>query len=240
MEYSVALALEDFLPVIFSTVGLFFIARMICDMEARCMLMAYLGVAFTAIGGFGKASWKLIIALSGGQTDIRFLDDGLFFWLTSGFIFMTFAFWYAQKRFMKQEESKNIWLWPIIITALGVATGISLYNPDREVSRTWFFILLGMTTVFNIATLAMAMRQAKNQGQRLALVLFIVNLVAVFALQGLARAGDRNEAMQWVAQIINTLSQMGLAYGAWRLGQSTRQALDKTGKLASKMITASA
>src|SRR5687767_2860725 len=105
MEYSIALALEDFLPVIFSTVGLFFIARMICDMEARCMLMAYLGVAFTAIGGFGKATWKLIIALSAGQTDIRFMDDGLFFWLTSGFIFMTFAFWYAQKRYMKQEES---------------------------------------------------------------------------------------------------------------------------------------
>ena len=67
MEYTVSLALVDFLPVIFTAIGLIYIARMVSHISQAHGQAAYVGAILTVAGGFFKAVWKLLIASSGGQ-----------------------------------------------------------------------------------------------------------------------------------------------------------------------------
>lgn len=223
--YSVPLALEDFLPVIFSALGLYLLASMITKMNDDCKNMAYLGFILVTLGGLSKATWKLIYALSEGQTNIVMMDNALFFFLSTGFIFVAFALIYAQRNLSGKESPSNIWLVPgvlaviTLITAFGIS--FTMYDPEREGRQMWFFILLGMTTIFNFLTLGLAINQSRQQKQWLAVVLFLVNLSAVIILQGLARAAEQTESLQWIEQITNTIAQVGFAYAVWLLSKST-------------------
>jgi len=51
--------------------------------------------------------------------------------------------------------------------------------------------------------------------------LFLINVLAILVLQGLARMGDRGEAEQWVEQILNTLSNAAFAFAAFKLNRHT-------------------
>lgn len=222
--YSVPLALEDFLPVIFSALGLYLLAGMITKMNVDCKNMAYLGFILVALGGLSKATWKLIYALSEGQTNIVMMDNALFFFLSTGFIFVSFALIYAQRNLSGKSSPNNVWLVPgvlaiiTLITAFGIS--ITMHDPEREGRQMWFFILLGMTTIFNFLTLGLAINQSRQQKQWLALGLFVVNLSAVIILQGLARAAEQTESLQWIEQITNTIAQVGFAYAVWLLSIS--------------------
>ncbi len=229
--YSIALALEDFLPVIFSAIGLYLLARMIKNMDDRLAVMAYLGAGLIALGGVSKASWKLIYAVSEGQTNIVAIDNALFYFLAPGFILMAFALFYAQRTLAGQPHRKNVWLIPaslaILTVGVAVVVNVAMYDPTREGRQLWFFILLGMTTLFNITALGLAIRQSGQQQERLALILFVVNLLAIFILQGLARVAEQTESLQWIEQIINTIAQIGFVYAVWLLSRSTLELLNK-------------
>lgn len=218
--YSIPLALEDFLPVIFSAIGLFILARMITKMDSQLSMMAYLGVALITLGGLSKAIWKLLIALSDAEINIKIMDNALFFGLSLGFILFAYALWYAQRSYFEQSRPKNVWFFPAIVCIVTLATALYMAgtsDPEPDSLEVWFLILLGMTTIFNFVTLGLAIRQARRQKQYMAMMLFAINLVAIIVLQGLARTGDRTETSQWIAQITNTIAQVGLVYGAWLL-----------------------
>lgn len=227
--YSVPLALEDFLPVILSAFGLYLLAGMITKMDESCKSMAYLGFVLVTLGGLSKAIWKLIFAISEGQTNIIMMDNALFFCLSTGFIFTAFALMYSQGNLSGRGRPNNIWLIPAalasitLVTAFGIS--VTMYDPTREGRQMWFFILLGMTTIFNFLALGLAIRQSRQQKQWLALGLFVVNLSAVIILQGLARAAEQTEALQWIEQIVNTIAQAGFVYAVWLLSQSTIEIL---------------
>ena len=227
--YSMALALQDYVPVILSGLGLFFIARMVAKMEPAAGMLGYAGVALITAGGVSKATWKLILALTAGQTNVVVLDQFLFYGLSSGFILVTFALFYGQRRVYADKPAGNVWLWPLLTAGLTVGTAlfvsVNYYDPTRTGQQMWFFILLGMTTLFNILALGLATGKARHNGLWLAAVLFLVNLVGIILLQGLARIPSRVESLQWVQQGLNTLCQLALILGAWQLSRVTVQRL---------------
>ena len=229
-QLSTLLALEDFLPVILSAIGLIIITRMIRFMNPLCTRMAFLGVALVTVGGLSKATWKLIFALSEGQTNFVVLDDALFFFLAPGFILLFFSLWYAQQSYYRNHETKNVWLLPVSLAIVAVVIGLAMrqfaVNPEREGRQIWFFILLGITTIFNFATLGLAIWQSNREMIPFAIILFAVNLGAILVLQGLARIETQSEAIQWVEQIINTVAQLGLVYAASSLYRVTTAKID--------------
>ena len=93
-EYTVSLALFDFVPVICSGIGLFFITRMIARLDANSGKVAYLAGTLIVLGGLSKATWKLIFTSSG--TDIAWMNDMLFIFLAPGFTLLSWALWNAQ------------------------------------------------------------------------------------------------------------------------------------------------
>ena len=218
MDYTLNLALVDFLPVIFSGVGVFLIARMIQRFDATSGKVAYLAVMLIVMGGLSKAVWKLTIAATG--SDILGLDDMLFVFLGPGFTLFSWSLWNAQQVMQGKTIAKNVWLRPLGVIALfGIgAISAKLAQPDE---RYWFFILLTLTTFANMAVSVLVIRQSLWQGQRLAAALFIVNLVGVFALNGMARV-DQTIAMQWVEEGLQVFIQLAFAVAAWMMTRKER------------------
>jgi hypothetical protein len=212
MTYTLPLALEDFIPVILSALGLFIIARMVGRVHSQLGQMALLGGGLAALGGLLKASWKLIIATTGN--DIVWMDNSLFVFLAPGFTLMAYALWQ-----LRQENAgkKASWLPPILII-LAFYT-LSAIMAGRG-GRTWVFVLLGLTTLANTATLLLLISLARRQSYTLAAGLFAFNLFIIFMLSGMARIDPQTIPLQWTEQIINTFSQAGFAYAAWTVART--------------------
>jgi hypothetical protein len=219
-QYSIALALQDFVPVALSSIGLFYLAQMIATAESKSRWPALLGAWLAMLGGGTKAAWKLNVATTGAN--IVWMDNALFILLTPGFIFLAYTLWRAQRAMQGKPAPMSPWVMPLAasLTALGIAALVATVSPS---TRTWNFILLGATTVANFATSMLAAWQAFKQEQKVVAGLFILNIVMIVLLQGLARSGVRTESMQWVEQILNSISNLAFAIAGYRLSRGTQK-----------------
>lgn len=217
--YTLGLALEDFLPVIFSSVGLYFITQMIVQTDSRLGQMARIGWVLVTVGGLLKATWKLVMALTNGQTDLIWFDKGMFLWLAVGFTLLAAAFWMTLRMMNGQERPLRPWLIPSGVIGLSLVAISFTGFPDVTVN-TWRFILLGVMTLANVLLSILLIRKARQEGLSLAAGLFLVSIVVAFILSGLARIPDQTIPLQWTEQILNTLSQAGFLYASWQLVQT--------------------
>lgn len=213
MEYTIALAVEDYIPVILSSAGLLLLAQMVGRLHKQAGMMAYAGFLLITLGGVFKASWKFTIALTG--KDIVWMDNSLFVLLGPGFALMAWGLWSAQQTLKNEPVPHLVWLRPLAVIALFGTGAVSSYLVQG--GRTWVFILLGLTTFSNLAVGILLIRQARQNGLKTAAALFLFNLVAVFTLSGLARIEPQTIPLQWSEQIINTFSQGAFFYASWCL-----------------------
>jgi hypothetical protein len=234
MDYQLMMALQDFMPVLLSGVGLAVIAGMIGEMHSPARAMAWFGAGLVFLGGFAKASWKLIMALTLGYQNAVALDNALFLLMAPGFIFLTFALWYGQRRYYgaRAADARRMWIAPVVLAAVTVITafgvGTALYDPVRTGRQTWYFILLGVTTIMNIAIVVLAVWQCRREGVALGVLLFVFNIVTVLALQGIARGGASTSiSLQWIAQGVNTMAQLAFVIAAVRI--AAKMSMIRTG-----------
>ena len=92
-DYPLSLALEDFVPVVLTAVGMWFIVRFVAQRSPSDRALATTGAVFVVAGGASKATWKLIAAIDGA--DVTVLDRALFPLLTIGFGCLAVAMWRA-------------------------------------------------------------------------------------------------------------------------------------------------
>jgi hypothetical protein len=208
MEYSITMALEDFIPVAFSAFGFFLIARALADKQAEVGTLAFAGATLIALGGFLKALFKLIAASAGQR--ISWLSEGLFPLMSAGFVMVAWALW----RGLKEQRSSvaQIWTAPLLI-ALS-ALGLAAYLGFAQGNRRWSLLLLIVTTLGNVLASAQLIRHSWRRDQRAAAALFLYNLLTIFLQARLARM-EQTIALQWVEQINNTLSWAAFALAAW-------------------------
>lgn len=222
MEYTIPLALQDFMPVALASAGLFFLAAMIARADRRAGRIALLGAWLIMLGGGLKAAWKLNMAMTGN--DVAWMSNSLFVLLAPGFTLMASALWSAHSRMRGRPLDFDITLMALGMVAviLAVALVLGLLLP---VSSAWKFVLLGVTTVANVVLSVLCIVQAFRMGQRNVAILFILNVVAVLVLQGLARIPEQTIPLQWTEQLINTFSSAAFALAAWKLGRETEARL---------------
>lgn len=230
--YSVVMALQDYMPVALSGAGLFILARMVAQMDKAAGKMAFSGAGLVTLGGLCKATWKMVMALSAGQTDLTAMNDVLFWFLSTGFILFASALWYGQRNTWGTRRAANIWIVPCVLIgltwAMAAYAGTQLYDPTREGRQLWFFILLGVATIANFVAGGLAIWQARKQNMGWVTGLFVLNLVSVILLQGLARLSQDSASLQWVQQLINTLAQAAFVWAAIKLAQVTLARLPKS------------
>jgi hypothetical protein len=222
-EYTLALALEDFIPVIFSSLGLFFVSRMVDRVDARLGRMAFLGWILITVGGILKATWKLVMALTNAQTNLVWLDKGMFIWMSAGFTLVAFALWYMGEIRSGMKRPGRIWLGPLVVLGLSLIAILFTGFPDLTIN-TWRFILLGVMTIGNVVMVILLIQRSRRMNLNSLAILFLVNIVIVFILSGLARIPDQTIPLQWTEQLLNTLAQGAFTYAAWKLAQAVEAA----------------
>jgi len=206
-NYTLELALFDYVPVILSGIGLYFMVRWMRS-AGSAGTQATLGAALIFMGGFSKATWKLIWVTT--QQDISILENVLFLFLGSGFVFLSFALYQTLRR----ESVASPWRPPLLMIALGLvlALVLEMVFPD---GKRWVFAGVGITTIANLYYGITLARHCIKVGVPTASVLLIVNLIGIFVMSGLARASGQTVGQQWMAESANFVTQGCFALAGW-------------------------
>lgn len=215
--YSIAVALFDYLPVSLTALALALLAQGIGRRLPALAPLAIAAAVLVPLGGFCKASWKLILALGG--PDLAWLSNLLFIALAPGFILMAYCMFHAARAWAGDQggalSRPRLAIW--LALPLLAAAGIALALPD---SRAWLFTLLGVTTVANATLIVHAVRASVRARLGMATVsCFIYNFAATLALSGLARLPPSNGAA-WLQEGVNFTAQAALALGCWALSSA--------------------
>lgn len=221
MDYTLSLALVDFLPVAFTAIGLFYIVRMVGHVDELQGRVAAVGAVLTVTGGFLKAVWKLFMASSNGAVDIRWLDDGLFVWMAPGYTLLAFSVWQTV-RSVRGQRTFHAWLAPKTFIVLMSAASIYLYMTNPA-SPAWERILLSVMVLATLVTGILLVIFGFRQKLPLAGWLFLVNLAGILLLNGLARLPEQPITLQWFEEGINTVSWLAFMIAASKVYQYTRE-----------------
>jgi hypothetical protein len=227
-EYTLSLALVDFLPVLFTAVGFAYVIRLVSSVLPAQGRIAFLGGLLVVAGGLFKAVWKLLMAVSAGAVDVDWMEDGLFVFMAPGYVLFTWSVWQVS-RSVQGKRTLNAWLFPLILNLIMLGTSWYLFiaRPD---SPAWERILLSGTVLANVISGILLIVFAFRQRLTMAGWLFIANLFGIFILNGLARLPEQPISLQWIEEGINTFSWLVFAIAAGRVYQ---HALAKFGIAAS-------
>lgn len=222
MEFTLSLALLDFIPVLLTAIGLIYVVRLVFSILPVQGRIAFLGGLLIVAGGFFRATWKLLMALSHGAQDINWMENGLFVLMTPGYIMFAWSVWQVS-RSVQGKKTWSPWLVPVLtgVLLLGASYYLFVALPD---SLAWKRILLTMTVLANFVSGILLIVFAFRQKLSLAGWLFIVNLVAVFVLNGLARLPEQPVILHWIDEGINTVSCLGFVIAARIVYQHARAA----------------
>lgn len=219
-EYTISLALIDFLPIIFTAFGMYYVARMVTHLGHTQGQMAMLGAVLIILGGTLKAVWKTINAATHGAVDINWMEESLFVFMAPGFIFLAFAIW-AGVRTMLGRKVSDVWLVPTIIV-LAMMAGSAYLGITRPEEPTWKRVLLGMMVLANLVSTVLLVVFAFREKMPAMGVLFILNFVGVLILNSLARIPVQTISLQWIEEGINTVTWLMFAFAAFKVYEFTR------------------
>jgi hypothetical protein len=204
-------AILGFMQVGFTSVGLYFIIRIIFSKNKLCGNLALLGSTFILLGYTFKACWQLIQAVSG--EDKPSLNNSLYIFLSAGFICLAFSLYRSQRRV---EAMKLSHIWTIPLFLVGIAWAVSGYVGFFTNNRAWFFILLWVGTFANVLLLLQLIyRSLKPQPNWLSAGLFILNLIIIFMF-------IKNNNQDVSSQIKIMFGQAGFAAASWLLLKKER------------------
>ncbi|WP_110241496.1 hypothetical protein [Nocardioides gilvus] len=216
-EYGVALAVEDFVPCILATGALVVLALMVRERVPKAFGVAALGALLIGVGGFGKATWKLLVAT--GCWEYPLLEQLLFPCIAFGFAAMAWALLSAVK-------GQLVLGWPFVAFPLAAAIG-ALWMGD-----TWPLLIAAAVgaTLFGVTAAVTAFKAGKTSVG----ILFIIYVLGTNILPPLAAQPRQSEEIQWAEQLTNSGVQLCFLLGALWLREhltkkATTVAVEKTG-----------
>ncbi len=212
-QYSVPLALEDYLTVVFSAVGLILLTRMVLQMDRALGRMALIGTVLTVAGGVLKATGKLVLALGG--PDIAVMNLGLFPLIAPGFTLLAWSLYHVRRSFRSQPSLPRPWLVPGLLIALFAAGSLALWT----VGGPWRLPLILLSSLANIVLLLMLALAAWGRQLRLASVLFLATLVVVLVMSQMTQIKNQTIGMVWFEQLSQSIAQALFAFAASQYGQ---------------------
>ena len=205
-EYGLALALEDFVPVVLAGAGAIVLATAAGRRVPELRVPALVGGLLITAGGVGKATWKVLVA-SEPCRNVELLEQLLFPCLAFGFALLAWAVVGARR------GSTAPWLPFAAVPVLGSFAGLA-------VGAIW--PLLVVAAVGAITMAVVAARWAWDLGDRRTTALFALYVVGTLVLPPLAARPEQSQTLQWVEQLTNTAVQLCFLLGALALrGRAT-------------------
>ena len=196
-DYTVALALFDYVPIAFTALGMFWLCRSELFGNQTVRKLAIVGACLIISGGLLKATWKLIVASTGEH--IVWMNNSLFILMAPGFTLLSYALFIRQSLFVRLRIA-------LLLTSLIplIALLIFIIYPDQ---RLWFFWLLTVVTLANTVVIFMLARTSWSSGDGVISLLYVLSFVGTLTLSGLARIPEQTAALQWIEESINAVAQ---------------------------------
>ncbi|MGW0808661.1 hypothetical protein [Nonomuraea sp. NPDC002799] len=212
MDYPLALALVDFLPVLAMAAGIVLLVPYVGrvsgpvtgPLAGRVTLVAG---ALVVLGGLLKAVWKLLVAAGG--PDVWWLAGVQFYLFGPGFALLAWAV-LAGPRAGGPVLGGRAPLWAFAGFA-GAGVVAALATGD-----TWPLLLV--TTVGATILAVRLLLLSRHPAGR---ALFGFNLLGTYAMGLLASRPDQTIALQWAEESLNTLTWAAFAVAVWRLSRES-------------------
>lgn len=189
--YSLALALFDFVPVVFFLIGAIFLVRIAIQMcGLRCGRLAAVGSLLIFVGGFLKAIWKFLFTI--GVGDFQILSESQFPLVAPGFLILLIVMIMVVRKERIDEKTNAVLMLAI---------------------STWKIPLLIIMTLASMGVQGILTFLAFRRNVKLAAVGFIVAFLSLVGMGALA-SGGQSVAMQWTTQSVNSVGQLGFMIGS--------------------------
>ena len=223
---SLPLALEDFVPVVLTATGLWFVVSLVGRADRSAGRWAAIGAVLIVAGGLSRAVWKTVVATGG--PDMTLLFAVLYLLLAAGYLVLAVAVWRGWQadtgRAGRSSRDPRLRVWmPAAITLAILLPASAILAPSG--GRLLPILWLLAATIGSIATSLLLARWARGLGRPGIGWLFIVSLAVTLVLNGLARASDQSETLQWVEQLVNTVNQGVFLVAAVRLERAAAAAI---------------
>lgn len=207
-DYSLSLALFDYIPVALSAIGLFMLAGLLARISPASRPWLLGAAALVTAGGLSKAGWKLSWVLTGA--DHAWADNLLFVLVAPGMILLG---WHTAgaRRVWRDIRPGSPTRNAAIAIALLYAAALSAEG------RAWFFILLAGAALANVLMSGILIGWAWELDDRPSAGIFLFSILVVLSLGGLARVSAGSAPLQWLAECLNALAQGSFALAVWRL-----------------------
>lgn len=213
-DYSLGLALFDYLPVLLSAIGLYLLADLLAKALPSSKALLLLGFALVAAGGLSKATWKLIWVLT--HENIVVLDSLLFVCMAPGMILMAFHTAAATGRWRGNVAARHPGRNSLVIIVPLLAVAAFLATSQAE-GRAWFFLLLAASALANVVMTMLLIRLSWGWNQRSTAMIFLVSILLTLSLSWLARISADSAPLQWLAENLNLFATGSFALAVWRL-----------------------
>jgi hypothetical protein len=203
--YTVALGLEDYVPVLLGALGCWWLTRAAAHRVPEIGRTGALGVALLAAGGASKATWKVLVASA--EVEIPLLKAALFPLLAFGFVLVLYAV-------DSGRRGRVLPWWPV-----AAALAIAWIGADAVRSVTPFF---GLTVAASLTLSVIVIRWAWTLGARWAVAGFALQVLGVLALVPL-QDQEPMLSTQWLEQSVNTAGQAAFAAASFVLLGAVRR-----------------
>ncbi|MFC4121627.1 hypothetical protein [Nonomuraea zeae] len=216
MDYPLALALVDFLPVLAMAAGIALLVPYVGLASGRFAgRVALAGGTMVVLGGALKAVWKLLVAAGG--PDVAWLAGVQFFLFGPGFALLAWAALSVRRTGAALSSARaGAPLWALASFAgAGVVAALLA-------GATWPLLLVTTVcaTILGVRLLLLSRHPAGRS-------LFGFNLLGTYTMGLLASRPEQTIALQWAEETLNTLTWAAFALAVWRLSWESASADDR-------------
>lgn len=200
MEYTLGLALTDYIPNIAFLIGSLFLVRTVLLARGKpCSRMCMAGSFLVFSGGILKATWKLVYTL--GIADLQWMSQIQFILLAPGFL-------------------------ALLVTAILLARAKPLKAPAITLAiAPWKIPLLAIMTLSSLGAQGILTYVSFKRKVPLAASFFIVAVLCMLGMSGMASGSDQTVATQWIEEIMNSVGQISFAVACWLLYRNYTSAM---------------
>ena len=210
---AVIFAVLEFAPVVFASLGLFFLSRLVDRLDPGSGRMAKVAWALVTLGTLSHATWRLAFAVF--RVDISPLSTALLVFAAPGLVLLSAGMVRSWAAVCGRKIRQDPWLAPIGFGWLGLLGAFYLH--DSMAGDTWRWPLLALA-VMGSATMSLA---AAALGWRLRLhmaaALFAFNVAVALALLGVAMIPSHPLLLQYPLEALHAGSEAAFAFAAWRV-----------------------
>lgn len=210
---AVALALLDFAPIFFLSLGLFFLAQLVDRLDSGCRSMSRAGLALIVIGGLSGAISNLVLAL--GDEAIPILTTTLYVFCAPGFTLMAAGLWRARATISGRVVRRDPWLAPSAIAWAFLL--LAFYLNGSGPSESWKAALLALGIGAWAAVCFLAAALGWKRQLHMAALLFAFNLTGTVGVLALRTWIAQPWWVQLLEELLNLAAQAALAFAAWRV-----------------------